>query len=98
MANVKLTITVTAERMDDDLPGAYEANVDKTIELVMPYVDPKFVSLPKVIEGVTIEALTEHREKIASVKAAAEARRPGPLWNGVTMYPRQEQAADDEGE
>lgn len=100
MANVKLTITVLAEYVDgiDDPYIDGDADVTKIIELVMPYVDPKFVSMPKVIEGVTIEALAEHRQKLASLKAAADARRPGPLWQGMTLtkaYPADQAGLDD---
>lgn len=88
MANVRLTITVVAERDGDDLPGAADAIVSKSIELIMPYIDPKFVTVPKVVDGVMLDVLTEHGEKIAAVKARAEARRmttPGALWMGATV-------------
>lgn len=83
MANVRLTISVVAERDGDDLPGAEDAVVTKEVALTMPYIDPKFVTIPKVVDGVMLDVLTEHSEKIAAIKARAEARRissPGPLW------------------
>lgn len=93
MANVRLTITVVAEREGDDLVGSQDATVAKNIELTMPYIDPKFVTVPKVVDGVMLDVLTEHGEKIAAVKARAEARRmasPGPLWGNAAVVDNDE--------
>ena len=84
MANVRLTISVVAERDGDDLPGAEDAVVTKDVALTMPYIDPRFVTIPKVVDGVMLDVLTEHGEKIAAIKARAVSRNAAPFSPGVS--------------
>lgn len=90
-------ITVVAERDGDSLPGSADATVSKSIEVVLPYIDPKFITLPKVVDGVVLDVLTEHSDKIAAVIARHEARKmanPGPLWMGAVLTTNGEDSID----
>jgi len=96
---MRLMITVVAERDGDSLPGSDDATVLKSIEVVLPYIDPKFITLPKIVDGVVLDVLTEHSEKIAAVVARQEARKmanPGPLWMSAVLTTNGEDGSDSD--
>ena len=78
---IKLVVTFKAVYQGDEYVPYEYAETKEEMELVIPGLDPKFVVLPKILEGITDKVISAHNEQIAIYfnKKMAEELQSGQL-------------------
>ena len=78
---IKLVVTFKAVYQGDEYVPFEYAETKEEMELVIPGLDPKFVVLPKILEGITDKVISAHNEQIAIYfnKKMAEELQSGQL-------------------
>lgn len=83
-----LSITIHATYKGEEyVPGT--CDVSETVTLEIPVMDPKYVVLPKVLEGATTSVIEKHKSNVsthlAKQRKEEEERRNMHLWeNGAS--------------
>lgn len=84
---IRLVVTFEANYAGDEL-APESTRVNDEVVLEVPYLDEKYVVIPKVLEGVTSKVIERHREAVfawreaeaAKKKARDERRKMLALW------------------
>lgn len=92
--HIELTIIVEARYQGERITGP--CLVKETVALMVPYaVDPKFINLGKLMEGVIPEVVGEHKRKVGAEAAKKEDRKQLRLWDGNNGNGRHEEPVEE---
>ena len=72
-AKLRMVITLQASQLYGDLADPCYA--EETVDLTVPYMEPKQLDLSKVLQGATEAVITRHREALRKAQAAADAEK-----------------------
>ncbi len=73
--HIRLFVTFSADYIGSDAPAG-DTGATETVELTLPYIDGKYIVMPKLLEGVMDKTIEAHRGKLyrENAKMAEEKR------------------------